>query len=326
MSLPMRENVPETPVPELGAEQETGPLKTIKVLLIEDSVAYADIIRRRLLIEQKPAFLVEHAGTLSQALGILSDQKPDIILLDLTLPDSRGLDTFLRVHLSALAVPIVVLTGWDDEMQGLQAVQKGAQDYLVKGRTHSRMLPRILRYALERSRMQAELLHMSLADDLTGLHNRRGFFALAEQHRKLAARNRESFLLIFLDLDGLKQINDRQGHRQGDQALADVALVLREVFRNSDIIGRIGGDEFAVLAIQARGESSAIVLGRLAAQLRNYNERPGAPYRLSLSSGVACFDPENPTPLEDLMAQADKGMYLDKEAKRRSPGGASTSA
>ena len=137
----------------------------------------------------------------------------------------------------------------EDEALGLEAVRRGAQDYLIKGRVDPQTLGRILLYSAERHRMRAELEDLSIQDELTHLHNRRGFYLLAEQQLKLNCRTQERLSLFTFDLDGLKKINDTLGHPAGDQALRDAARALRSTFRQSDILARVGGDEFYVLAV-----------------------------------------------------------------------------
>jgi len=155
---------------------------------------------------------------------------------------------------------------------------------------------------------------MSLIDQLTGLYNRRGFFTLARQHEKLANRLRRRMLHIFLDLDGLKQINDTYGHREGDAALADTAEVLRQTFRESDVLARLGGDEFAVLALETSRPVGRVWQDRLTENLARANAERARAYRLEMSMGIAIYDPRHPVLIDDLMAQADAAMY---DAKRR---------
>ncbi len=172
----------------------------------------------------------------------------------------------------------------------------------------------VTRDITERKQMEEKLKAMSLTDELTGLYNRRGFLALAEQQLKIAERTRKGMLLFFADLDKMKLVNDTLGHMEGDNALLEVASVLKEAFRDSDIIGRIGGDEFAVLAIEARVEARELFVQRLQAVLAAHNgtERP---YQLSLSVGIAHYDPQCPSSLDKLIAQADTSMYEDKRRK-----------
>jgi len=167
-----------------------------------------------------------------------------------------------------------------------------------------------------RKRMEEELRAMALLDDLTGLHNRRGFFTLAGQQLKTADRMKWRMLLLFADFNGLKWINDTFGHPAGDQALIEVAEVLRETFRESDIIARIAGDEFVVLALETDGDSAEIIVARLQGNLEARNARPGRRYKLSLSMGVARYAPESPCSTEELVARADRAMYEQKEKRQ----------
>jgi diguanylate cyclase (GGDEF)-like protein len=164
--------------------------------------------------------------------------------------------------------------------------------------------------------VERELRYLALTDDLTCLYNRRGFFAAATQQLKLARRNAQSMLLLFCDVDNLKQINDCYGHREGDLALVRTADALEDAFRDSDVVARLGGDEFAVLALEASREHEGIILHRLEKSLKKANAHESR-YELSLSVGVARFDPQHAVALGELMEQADRDMY---EQKRKRPG------
>ncbi len=260
---------------------------------------------------------LEWASQLSSALERLSEGGVDLLLLDLNLPDSEGIATFERAYAFAPGVPIVVLTDLDDEEVALSTVKGGAQDYLVKGQVSQDLLLRSIRYAIERHRLTSALRSLSLIDDLTGLYNRRGFADLGEQHLKLARRTARAVLLVFLDVDRLKTINDTLGHHVGDRALCQVADLLRDTFRQSDIIARMGGDEFAVLALDAQEDYQEELLSRLREKVKDQNQRSREPYRLSLSLGTARFDGEGRTRLDDLLARADEEMYQEKRAKQR---------
>jgi diguanylate cyclase (GGDEF)-like protein/PAS domain S-box-containing protein len=170
----------------------------------------------------------------------------------------------------------------------------------------------------ERKRMEEQIHSLSITDSLTGLHNRRGFLTLAEQQLKFSDRHQRDMLLFFADLDGMKRINDTLGHEEGDAALIDVAAILKETFRSSDIIARIGGDEFAVLAIDATEISPEIIMTRLQNQISDHNKKEKRHYKISISMGIARYDPENPCSLDDLMSRADKLMYKQKRSKKRS--------
>jgi diguanylate cyclase (GGDEF)-like protein/PAS domain S-box-containing protein len=174
-----------------------------------------------------------------------------------------------------------------------------------------------LRDITDRKLAEEALKTLSLKDDLTGLYNRRGFFALAEQGLKNAQRMRTEMLLIFGDLDNLKGINDTLGHKEGDQALVDTAQILKETFRESDIIARIGGDEFVILAMNSFETSAEKLIQRLKKVLKDNHLRTKRATTLSLSLGIAFFDPQNPCSVDALLAQADKLMYENKPKNGR---------
>lgn len=166
-----------------------------------------------------------------------------------------------------------------------------------------------------RREMEKELEAMALTDQLTGLYNRRGFFTLASRELKRAERSANGMLLFFADLDGLKDINDRFGHEEGDRALVAATKILTQTFRTSDIISRIGGDEFAILVVDAREALMEKLLMRLYRLINNVNARKTHKYKLAISIGDALYDPQNPTTLDELISHADQRMYKMKKIK-----------
>jgi diguanylate cyclase (GGDEF)-like protein len=169
---------------------------------------------------------------------------------------------------------------------------------------------------LELRKAQIALEQLASADELTGLHNRRGFVALAAQSIKLARRSQKPFALVFVDLDGLKKINDTLGHGDGDLAITDAAYVLSDGFRHCDVLGRLGGDEFAVLMSDADQESARIVKKRLADKVDKLNAKGHRPYTLSLSIGMLICNSDEEAPLEALLGRVDALMYEEKKKKR----------
>ncbi len=283
-----------------------------RVLLVEDNPADVYLVRRTLAETGDFPAVVEAVGRLSAALDRLRSNRIDLVLLDLSLPDSSGLETFRQLSLGAPLVPIVVLSGYDDERTALEAVRDGAQDYLVKGKVDSALLGRTLRYAIERYRLQTELHALSLTDELTGLYNRRGFLTLAAEDVRQARRRRGELVLAFADVDGLKSINDRFGHPEGDRAIRDAAAMLRHTFRDSDLVARLGGDEFIVLMRDASSDATDRARARLAQRLQEHNDLGVRPYVLSLSMGFAREHVFDDATLERLIATADRAMYRTK--------------
>lgn len=168
-----------------------------------------------------------------------------------------------------------------------------------------------------RREMERELEAMALTDQLTGLYNRRGFFTLATRELKRAQRSQNSLLLFFADIDGLKAINDQYGHEEGDRALIAAAKVLAQTFRTSDIVSRIGGDEFAILVADAGGHLMDKLLMRLYRLINNTNLRKTQKSKLAISIGNAVYDPQNPVTLDELISDADQRMYNMKKVKYR---------
>jgi diguanylate cyclase (GGDEF)-like protein/PAS domain S-box-containing protein len=175
----------------------------------------------------------------------------------------------------------------------------------------------IIRDVTERKRIEDEMREMSFRDQLTGLYNRRGFITLAEQQIKATNRAKRQMPLAFIDVDDMKWINDTLGHEEGDQALIDTANIFRRTFRESDIIARIGGDEFAVLATDVQEMDPEILSSRLQQNIDAYNTDEAQNYTLSMSWGIAMYDPESPTSLDELMSAADELMYAQKRSKSK---------
>ncbi len=169
----------------------------------------------------------------------------------------------------------------------------------------------------ERKRMENEIQELSLRDHLTDLYNRRGFISLAEQQIKSANRAEKKVLLTFIDVDDLKLINDNLGHEEGDKALIETANIIRHAFRQSDIIARVGGDEFAVLAVDSTDMDSEAFSKRLQQKIDECNAKELRRYMLSMSWGTAIFNPESPVSMGELMSSADKLMYTQKRAKQQ---------
>ncbi len=193
-------------------------------------------------------------------------------------------------------------------------------------------VPRILSYqqldALRRLTRQAiaqmELIQevrnrqqASLTDELTGLHNRRGFFLMAEQELKIAHHTKAWCWVIFIDLDGLKQINDTLGHDIGDALIVDAGRLLKQSFRNSDIVARLGGDEFIVF-ISSYFKDADSIQAYLQVNITNFNQQQNRNYELSMSMGIECYSPESNMSLEQLIARSDELMYANKRLKRQS--------
>jgi two-component system, cell cycle response regulator len=196
-------------------------------------------------------------------------------------------------------------------LQEVDEISKNLKSNPPDAQALSEALHRTVLCAIKRSLLDRELRSLALLDDLTRLYNRRAFYALATQQLKVMRRKGQGLLVFFADVDHLKNINDTYGHREGDLALARSADALERTFRDSDILARLGGDEFAVLALEACSQDQDTILCRLEGNLQKTSAEETR-YKLSLSVGMARFDPKQDVSLGGLLAKADRAMYEEK--------------
>jgi two-component system cell cycle response regulator len=291
----------------------------IHVLLVEDNPGDALLAQLALSEMSGADVFVETVARFADAMTSLRSHPADVVLLDLSLPDSHGIETVERMRANAPDVPIVVLTGHEDDQVAQSAMEAGAQDYIEKSRLDGYILSRAVRYARERHRLVTELRELAVVDELTGLRNRRGLVDLADHHVALANRSREPLALLYVDLDGTNAINDAHGRLEGDRALRTVAGLLRHTYRTSDIIARLGGDEFCVLLTTSGWRDTQTAINRLQDVVRDFNLSSTLPGALSLSIGAAEYRPDKPCSILELIELAEASKNEQKE--RRGPSG-----
>ncbi len=252
------------------------------------------------------AFELTPVGMNDESLTRLLDQRVDVVLLDLTGSLDAAMDILVRARVQVPEVPVVVLVepGHKGESIGAAAIEAGACDSVVKEELSSALLARVLHYAIERYRLHATLDQLSLTDPLTGLYNARGFRTLAEHHLKLAHRTR-GLVIAVADVRALDQINAAHGRDAGDRALVAASQVLRETFRASDVIARVGDDDFATLMLDASDETTDVVAPRLRQRLELYRaSHRDSPWMLGMTVGLVRVAPGMHPDIDDLLAEA----------------------
>ncbi len=290
--------------------------RPIRVLLVEDNPGDVCLIREMLAEANETDFALEEAARLSVAHDRLNREDVDLVLLDLSLPDSSGLETFQKIRIHVPSVPIVVLSGLNDETLAVKAVQSGAQDYLVKGQVDSNVLVRSIRYAIERKRAEETIRKLAYFDPLTGLPNRILFndrLALALAH---AQRNKQKLAVMLLDLDRFKNVNDSLGHNTGDQLLKAVGeeLVLR--LRREDTVARMGGDEFLLLLPEVfRIEDVENLAKKILGVFHRLFVIDDHELEITASMGISVY-PDDGQDVDTLLKNADIAMYKVKERGR----------
>jgi diguanylate cyclase (GGDEF)-like protein len=285
------------------------------VLLIEDNPGDARLLQEMLAEDPPAPFHLKCADRLSRAMEVLCSEKVELLLLDLSLPDSHGLETFTKIYAHSPKVPVIVLTGNDDNALALLAVKAGAQDYLFKGRLDRELLVRSMQYSIERKRYQEELEHQANYDTLTGLPNRN---LLHDRLRQAVFAQREAHpvAVVFLDLDHFKFVNDSLGHSLGDKLLATIAERLQSIVRDGDTVARLGGDEFVlILNDQTKGDVIFRVMQRILATISEPITIGSQELYITCSAGVSVYPQDGPD-VESLLKNADVAMYRAKEHGR----------
>jgi two-component system cell cycle response regulator len=284
----------------------------INILIIDENIVDVELIKSMLAFKQNLNFDLMHAVSPDKSFAVLARENIDVVILDLSSSAENGLENLTKFRDKVPDIPVIVLTSNTSDDLALEALKLGAQDYLVKGMFNFDLLVRSLRYSIERNKLRLTLISLAIVDELTSLYNRRGFLTLADNHKKLAKRNKKEFLLCFIDINKLKTINDTFGHKMGDNALKDFSHILRKTFREADIIARLGGDEFVVLIRDAEESKKEILYTRLHDNLNEFNDSENRKYKLSASIGIVLVDPDSEDLVEEILEKADKLMYEDK--------------
>jgi diguanylate cyclase len=288
--------------------------KTFPVLLVEDNRGDARLVEELLKEADSGRFVVSHVERLADARRSLMEKGAGCVLLDLSLPDASRLEALMQLRAAAPDVPIVILSGLQDELLAVKAVQEGAQDYLVKGRVDGQAIGRSITYAVERKAAEMELSHKAMHDPLTGLPNRTLFLDRLK-HALLRAKRHHTLLgVMFLDLDSFKPVNDAYGHEIGDRLLVALAGRLEDGLRGSDTAARFGGDEFMILCEDVAGQQDVL---NIAQRILTTIEEPfvigDERLLVKASMGVAIADGQSDT-AESLIRNADAAMYDAKQS------------
>jgi len=309
-------------------------MDTCKVLIVEDEALVAHDISTTL--QGFGYSVVDTVDSAEASIHAVRTKKPDIVIMDIMLKGEHdGIDAAAMIT-SEHDVPIIFLSTHTEEVTIRRATRQVPYGYVLKPfrsvelgilvevarnrhriERHLQEKNEILSRRLIKTRETASRLEeLSLVDELTGIYNRRGFHSLSRHHVEIANRMGRSMLACFFDLDHMKNINDVHGHGAGDAILAAAADVLKKTFRGSDIISRWGGDEFVVLMINADGGNVTAIEERIYKNIDAYNDDADHPYLLSMSWGIAVYEPATRESLEGVIERADALMYGDKMRKR----------
>jgi diguanylate cyclase (GGDEF)-like protein len=285
------------------------------ILVVEDNLQDADLLKLTLRRGTEAANIT-HKDSVASACSALRHSVYDVILLDLNLPDSDGLATLRQMQQANDAIPIVVMTGYDDEDLAREAVHLGAEDYLVKGSGTATSIIRSLNYAIERNHTAKELRYLAHHDSLTGTANREDF--VLELERVLARTKRHAGIaaVVTVNLDRFRSINETLGHAGGDKLLRELAQRLKTGLRRSDTLARLNGDELAIVLDGLENERDAeVVTERLHAVVHEPLTIDAHKISATVSIGVALFPADGRTTME-LLANSKTAVQRAKDTGR----------
>ena len=284
----------------------------INILVIDDDDG--DVRMVSLALKQaSPEYALDSAGTLAEGVSRLRQGGIDLVLLDLGLPDSHGLDTVDSACKACTHIPIVVLTGLNSQNAGLEALRRGASDYLVKDELSAGTLSRTIRYSLERKRLEQRLVYLAGHDPLTGVLNRRAFEEAVNRAVSHACRGKNSALLLF-DVDHFKRVNDTLGHSAGDDVLVSIVQLIQDQLRGEDVLARVGGDEFTAMLEGVSLPEAHVVADRIRAAVAEWISSSGLGVQPTLSIGLVEIDGQ--LDYEALISRADSCLYRAKSRGR----------
>jgi diguanylate cyclase (GGDEF)-like protein len=285
------------------------------ILIIDDNQEDIVTYKRFLQKSEDYTFLISEADSGARGLELFEQNAFDCILLDYRLPDMDGL--VLIEKIAPKGKPVVFITGHGNENIAVEAMKKGATDYLIKNQINDDNLIRSIRYSINQKTMQQQLEIMANTDMLTGIYNRRAGLLILESQMKQTRRDSTPLTICFVDVNNLEYINDKFGHAEGDEAIKAVSKSIAQVLRASDILCRLGGDEMLAVLPKCNKEQAQQMGKRISNIFDLYNKKNGKPYAISASFGFAEYQRDSDIALDEFISIADKEMYQNKQAFKK---------
>ncbi len=279
------------------------------VLLIEDQDLDAKVVIRSLKQVTGIRFETRVVKRVSDIESSISDFVPNVVLADLSLPDSHFDETVRRIMNIQIDAPVVVLTGIDDELIDMTSMEMGVQDYMLKEEVTPRSIKKTILHAMERYKLHNMLEELANKDSLTRAFNRRYFFNHAQIEFERAKRYRTSLSIALFDIDNFKNINDDYGHLAGDDVLKSIVADMLSIVRTVDIVARFGGEEFVILLPHTQLEGALVLANRILTEISGKKVvAAGDEIKVTLSCGVTEFNNEM-SEFKDVLNLADQALY-----------------
>lgn len=296
----------------------TSTQNRLRILLVEDSKGDALLVQSALNAALPSMHSLHTVHTIDGAIKAIADEEFEVALLDRSLPDAEGFSGLYSLQNMSPKLPIVFLTAYADETTALDAIEHGAQDYLFKDKIDGHVIRRAIQYAVLRKQFEGVLIMRANFDVLTGLANRQLFESRMDMALARAKRHGGGVCVMFMDLDGFKQVNDTYGHAAGDQLLKEIGQRLKKALRSYDTVARLGGDEFAILLEGVPGTlhmEAKKIAEKVIQQLNTPFHIRGNELVAKCSIGIAVSAPrEYAVTSQQLLSQADAAMYQGKSS------------
>ena len=294
-----------------------------RILVVDDNADNIEIIATRLRFR---GYDMEQAVDGEQALAQVHENPPDLILLDVMLPDIDGYEISRRIKGDPKLpfIPIILVTARDSTQDKVAGLDAGADDYLTKPinfpelEARVRSMLRIKRLQDELEVKNRELERLSISDGLTGLFNHKHIHGLLQEEFERVDRTKERLSVAMFDLDRFKSVNDTYGHQAGDRVLEELAEILRESAREIDRLGRYGGEEFMVILPDTGIEDATVFVERVRREVarRPFHVGQDEPLHMTISCGVASYPYDNVHDAATLVRLADQALYAAKAGGR----------
>ena len=300
------------------------PPTPLTLLAIDDDPGDIELLRRYLEGQSDYTVTLVECSSMAAGRHVLRQQHVDVMILDYLLGADSGLSLLQELRTAGYRQPIIILTGKGDERVAVRAMRSGANDYLVKEDLSSATVSTVLCQVMaryrddqQRARFEAELLRMARYDELTGLYNRRYLLDRLREEMLRARRYGSDLCILMLDVDHFKRINDTYGHLVGDKVLADIAGIIRQTIRATDIAGRYGGEEFCIVLTQTHAAGGHRVAERLRERVAThcFTRPAGSIFHVTCSIGLTPFD-RCLADREAFLDRADRALYNAKHGGR----------
>ncbi len=284
------------------------------ILIVEDNPTDSAFCRN---IMKKNGYETEVCMDCESALEFLSKKQPDLILLDIIMPGINGFQfsEYMKENLKFKDIPVIFLSGMDDEESIIKGFNSGGVDFITKPFRTQELLART-RTHVELKKTKEKLIQMAATDELTGLANRRYFIERLTNEFDRDRRYESKYSLLIIDIDHFKNINDTYGHKTGDLVLQEAASVMKKSLRSSDIIGRIGGEEFAVLLPETEIKAALLISERVRKNVEEVKVLSNShEIKITISLGVSQSAVEDQN-VDEIFIRADTAMYNAKKEGR----------